>query len=85
MKKIIDKNELILGIYLGTTYSCAAVMIENNVIMIRNSLGQTTTPSFIYFLSKNEVYVGELAKLLPAEEKNIIYNTKRLLGRNIDD
>ena len=52
MKKIIDNNKLILGIDLGTTYSCAAVMIENNVIMIRNSLGQTTTPSFIYFLSK---------------------------------
>ena len=72
MKKIIDENQLVLGIDLGTTYSCAAVMIENNVIMIRNSLGQTTTPSFIYFLSENEVYVGELAKLLPSGEKNII-------------
>ena len=85
MKKIIDNNKLILGIDLGTTYSCAAVMIENNVIMIRNSLGQTTTPSFIYFLSKDEVYVGELAKLLPSGEKNIIYNTKRLLGKSLDD
>ena len=85
MKKIIDNNKLILGIDLGTTYSCAAVMIENNVIMIRNSLGQTTTPSFIYFLNKDEVYVGELAKLLPSGEKNIIYNTKRLLGKSLDD
>ena len=85
MKEIIDNHKLILGIDLGTTYSCAAVMIENNVIMIRNSLGQTTTPSFIYFLSKDEVYVGELAKLLPSGEKNIIYNIKRLLGRNLDD
>ena len=85
MKKIIDDKKLILGIDLGTTYSCAAVMIDNNVIIIRNSFGQTTTPSFIYFLSKDEVYVGELAKLLPSGEKNIIYNTKRLLGRNIDD
>ena len=85
MKKIIDGNQLILGIDLGTTYSCAAVMIDNNIIMIRNSLGSTTTPSYISFIDKNEVYVGELAKLLPSNEKNIIYNTKRLLGKNIED
>ena len=54
MKKIIDNNELILGIDLGTTYSCASVMIDKNIIMIRNSLGSTTTPSFIAFLNKNE-------------------------------
>ena len=85
MKKIIDQNQLILGIDLGTTYSCAAVMIDNNIIMIRNSLGSTTTPSYISFIDKNEVYVGELAKLLPSNEKNILYNTKRLLGKNIED
>ena len=85
MKKIIDKNELILGIDLGTTLSCASVMIDKNIIMIRNSLGSTTTPSFIAFLSKNEVYVGELAKLLPSNARNIIYNTKRLLGKNFDE
>ena len=85
MKKIIDSNQLILGIDLGTTYSCAAVMIDKNIIIIRNSLGLTTTPSYISFINKNEVYVGELAKLLPSNEKNIIYNIKRLLGKSIDD
>ena len=85
MKKIIDTNQLILGIDLGTTYSCAAVMIDKNIIIIRNSLGLTTTPSFISFINKNEVYVGELAKLLPSNEKNIIYNIKRLLGKSIED
>ena len=85
MKKIIDNNELVLGIDLGTTNSCAAVMIEDKIIMIRNSLGSTTTPSFIYFLNRKEVCVGELVKLLPSNEKNIIYNIKRLLGKNIDD
>ena len=85
MKKIIDNNQLILGIDLGTTYSSAAVMIDNNIVMIRNSLGSTTTPSYISFLSKNEVYVGELSKLLPSNDKNIIFNTKRLLGKSIDD
>ena len=85
MKEIIDDNQLVLGIYLGTTYSCAAVMIDKNIIMIRNSLGSTTTPSYISFVDRNEVYVGELSKLLPSDEKNIIFNTKRLLGKNIED
>jgi len=84
MKKIIDNNELILGIDLGTTYSCASVMIDKNIIMIRNSLGSTTTPSFIAFLNKNEAYVGELAKLLPSNAKNVVYNIKRLIGKNIE-
>jgi len=85
MKEIIDDNQLVLGIDLGTTYSCAAVMIDKNIIMIRNSLGSTTTPSYISFVDQNEVYVGELSKLLPSDEKNIIFNTKRLLGKNIED
>ena len=83
MKKIIDNNELVLGIDLGTTYSCASVMIDKNIIIIRNSLGSTTIPSFIAFLSKTEAYVGQLSKLLPSNSKNIIYNTKRLIGENI--
>ena len=85
MKEIIDDNQLVLGIDLGTTYSCAAVMIDNNMIMIRNSLGITTTPSYVSFINRNKVYVGELAKLLPSDEKNVIYNTKRLIGKNIND
>ena len=84
MKKIIDDNELILGIDLGTTYSCASVMIDKNIIMIRNSFGSTTTPSFIAFLNKNEVNVGVLAKLLPSNAKNIVYNVKRLIGKSIE-
>ena len=85
MQEIIDKNQLVLGIDLGTTCSCAAVMIDEKIIMIRNSLGSTTTPSFIYFINKNKVYVGELAKLLPSGEKNVIYNTKRLIGKSLND
>jgi len=45
MKEVINTNNLILGIDLGTTYSCASVMIDKNIVMIRNSLGSTTTPS----------------------------------------
>ena len=85
MKNIIKNHQLVLGIDLGTTNSCAAVMIEDKIIMIRNALGSTTTASFLYFLNEKEVYVGDLAKLLPSNEKNIIYNIKRLLGQKIDD
>lgn len=86
MKKIINDNELILGIDLGTTYSCSCVMLDHRVVVIENSLGQRITPSYVCFLKKNEICVGELAKLQPSHEyKNIIYNSKRLLGRNIQD
>ena len=86
MKKIIDNNELILGIDLGTTYSCASVMLDHRIVIIENSLGQRITPSYVCFLKPNEICVGELAKLQPSYEyKNIIYNSKRLLGRNIND
>jgi len=85
MKKIIKENQLILGIDLGTTYSCAAVMIDNKIIIIRNSLGSTTLPSYISLINKNDIYVGELAKILPSNEKNVIFNIKRLLGKNLED
>jgi len=72
MKKIIDNNELILGIDLGTTYSCASVMLDHRIIVIENSLGQRTTPSYVCFLKKNEICVGELAKLQPSKEYKYI-------------
>ena len=85
MKSIIDKGELIIGIDLGTTYSCASVMLDNNIIVIQNSLGLRTTPSFVLFLDNNQICIGELAKLQPSYEENIIYNTKRLIGKSLDD
>ena len=85
MKSIINNNELIIGIDLGTTYSCASVMLDNNIIVIQNSLGLRTTPSYVLFLENNKICVGELAKLQPSYEKNIIYNTKRLIGKSLND
>ena len=97
MKEIINANELILGIDLGTTYSCASVMLDDKIIVIENSLGKRTTPSYVLFLKKNnnninndnnqKIYVclGELAKLQPSYQKNIIYNSKRLIGKNWND
>ena len=85
MKKIINSNKLILGIDLGTTYSCASIFLDDKKIIIENSLGNRTTPSYVLFLDKNKVNVGELAKLQPSYHKNIIYNSKKLIGKNIND
>ena len=84
MKKIIDNNELILGIDLGTTYSCASVMIDKNIIMIRNSFGSTIIPSCLTFVNNNEVCIGEFSKLMTSSGKNNIYDLKKLIGKNID-
>ena len=85
MKKIIDKDDIILGIDLGTTYSAASVMIDDKIIMIENSLGLRTTPSFVSFFGPHEICVGELAKFVSSNKGNIIYNSKRLLGKSIKD
>ena len=85
-KSLIDNNNLILGIDLGTTYSTACILIEDKIIVIPNSLGSRNTPSYIMFLGPNERCVGELAKLFPfSDDKNIIFNSKRLLGQNYND
>ena len=62
MKKIIDENKIILGIDLGTTYSCASVMLDDHVIIMENSLGLRTTPSYVCFFEHDKICVGELAK-----------------------
>ena len=84
MKKIIEDNELVLGIDLGTTYSCASVMIDKNIIMIRNSFGSTIIPSCLTFVNNNEVCIGEFSKLMTSSGKNNIYDLKKLIGKNID-
>ena len=88
MKTILNNNELILGIDFGTTYSCSSVVLDDQIIVIANSLGERTTPSFVLFLKDNKIYKicsGELAKLQPSYQKNIIYNIKRLIGKKMDD
>ena len=86
IKNLIDNNDLILGIDLGTTYSTSAIMLDEKIIVIPNSFGFRNTPSYVMFLGPNERCVGDLAKLYPLnKEKNIIFNSKRLLGKIIND
>ena len=82
IQAIIEDKQLIIGIDLGTTFSSASVMLDNDIIMIKNSLGLNITPSYVCFLEEDKIIVGELAQLQPSYEyTNTIYNVKRLMGR----
>ncbi|KAA8536340.1 hypothetical protein F0562_028818 [Nyssa sinensis] len=76
----------IIGIDLGTTNSCVAVMEGKNAKVIENSEGSRTTPSVVAFNQKGELLVGTPAKRQAVTNPtNTIFGTKRLIGRRFDD
>ncbi len=76
----------VIGIDLGTTNSCVAVMEGKNVKVIENSEGARTTPSIVGFLASGEKAVGAPAKRQAVTNpKNTIFGIKRLIGRRFDD
>ena len=76
----------IIGIDLGTTNSCVAVMEGKNTKVIENSEGRRTTPSIVGFLKGSEKIVGEPAKRQQVTNaENTIYSVKRLIGRRYTD
>lgn len=78
-------NEVI-GIDLGTTNSCVAVMEGKNPRVIENSEGSRTTPSVVAFNNKGELLVGTPAKRQAVTNPtNTLFGTKRLIGRRFDD
>jgi molecular chaperone DnaK len=75
----------IIGIDLGTTNSCVAIMEGNTARVIENSEGDRTTPSVVAF-KDNEVVVGTTAKRQAVTNpKNTFYAVKRLIGRKFTD
>jgi molecular chaperone DnaK len=75
-----------IGIDLGTTNSCVAVMEGNQPKVIENSEGARTTPSMIAFTDTGEVLVGQTAKRQSiTNPENTIFAIKRLIGRRYDD
>ncbi len=84
-----NNNNNIIGIDLGTTNSCVAIMEGNSPKIIENSEGMRTTPSIVAFNSNNNnnnKLVGILAKRqLLTNPLNTFYATKRLIGRKFND
>ena len=76
----------IIGIDLGTTNSCVAVMDGSTARVIENSEGDRTTPSIVAFTKDGEVLVGAPAKRQSVTNpKNTFYAVKRLIGRKFTD
>ncbi|HRP34862.1 MAG TPA: molecular chaperone DnaK [Gammaproteobacteria bacterium] len=76
----------VIGIDLGTTNSCVAIMEGKNPKVIENSEGDRTTPSTVAFTKDGEVLVGQSAKRQAVTNpQNTLFAVKRLIGRRFDD
>ncbi len=76
----------ILGIDLGTTNSCFAVMEGGEPLVLENSEGKRTTPSVVAFTKSGERVVGEAAKRQAVTNpRNTVYSVKRFMGRKFDE
>ena len=76
----------VIGIDLGTTNSCVAVMEGKNAQVIENSEGTRTTPSMVAFTGEGETLVGQPAKRQAVTNpSNTLFAIKRLIGRNYQD
>ncbi|HEY6105015.1 MAG TPA: molecular chaperone DnaK [Anaeromyxobacteraceae bacterium] len=76
----------VIGIDLGTTNSCVAVMEQGEAVVIPNSEGSRTTPSMVAFTEGGERLVGQIAKRQAiTNPDSTVYVVKRLIGRRFDE
>ena len=76
----------IIGIDLGTTNSCVAIMEGSQAKVLENAEGARTTPSVVAFTEDNEKLIGQPAKRQAVTNpENTIFAVKRLIGRNFED
>src|SRR5437868_11194693 len=75
----------VIGIDLGTTNSCVAVMEGGEPVVIPNSEGARTTPSMVCFTESGERLIGQIAKRQAVTNpENTVFAVKRLMGRRYD-
>ncbi|XP_054161369.1 endoplasmic reticulum chaperone BiP-like [Oppia nitens] len=77
---------IVIGIDLGTTYSCVGVFVNSRIEIIPNDQGNRITPSYAAFTSDGRRLVGDAAKnQLTSNSENTVFDVKRLIGREWTD
>ena len=76
----------VLGIDLGTTNSCVAIMEAGNPVVVANNEGKRTTPSIVAFLKDGDRKIGDPAKRQAVTNpEKTIYSIKRFMGSSFDE
>lgn len=83
--QIINDDDIIIGIDLGTTNSCVGIWRKNNLEIIPDMFGNRTIPSVVSFTSKFRYIGNEAKKQTELNPENTFYEVKRLIGRKYDD